>query len=97
MPTYGYECTLCRAQFEVQQRITDEPLTVHDGCGGSLKRLVYPVGIMFKGPGFHVNDYAPKRNGKDSSKNGSSAESCPSCSVSSDSKSACGISGGCSD
>jgi len=27
------------------------------------------VGIVFKGPGFHVNDYPSKRNGKDG-KNG---------------------------
>jgi len=62
MPTYGYECTLCKEQFEVFQRITDAPLTIHDGCGGAVRRLLYPVGIVFKGPGFHVNDYA--RNGK---------------------------------
>ena len=58
MPTYGYECTKCEAQFEVFQRITDDPLTIHEGCGGELRRLVYPVGIVFKGSGFHVNDYA---------------------------------------
>jgi len=29
---------------------------------------MYPVGIVFKGPGFHVNDYASKRNGKDTAK-----------------------------
>lgn len=65
MPTYGYECALCDAEFEVLQRITDQPLAIHDGCGGELRRKLYPVGIVFKGPGFHVNDYAPKRNGKE--------------------------------
>lgn len=74
MPTYGYECTRCGAEFEVFQRITEEPLTEHDGCGGTLKRKMYPVGIVFKGPGFHVNDYAPKRNGKDSAKPEKAAE-----------------------
>ena len=63
MPTYGYECTLCKAEFEVWQRITEEPLKRHEGCGGALRRRVYPAGIVFKGPGFHVNDYGPKRNG----------------------------------
>lgn len=75
MPTYGYECTRCGAQFEIFQRITEEPLKEHDGCGGTLKRLMYPVGIVFKGPGFHVNDYAPKRNGKNGSRGDSSGES----------------------
>lgn len=60
MPTYGYECTKCRAEFEVSQRITDQPLTEHEGCGGQLRRRIFPVGIVFRGPGFHVNDYAPK-------------------------------------
>jgi len=63
VPTYGYECTACREQFEVFQRITEEPLAIHEGCGGELRRLLYPVGIVFKGPGFHVNDYGSK-NGR---------------------------------
>ena len=62
MPTYGYECNACKEQFEVIQRMTAEPLTIHEGCGGELRRLLYPVGIVFKGPGFHVNDYG--KNGK---------------------------------
>jgi putative FmdB family regulatory protein len=61
LPTYGYECTLCKEQFEVFQRITDAPLAKHEGCGGELRRRLYPVGIVFKGPGFHVNDYANTR------------------------------------
>jgi putative FmdB family regulatory protein len=68
VPTYGYECTKCEEQFEVLQRITDAPLTIHEGCGGELRRLVYPVGIVFKGSGFHVNDYA--KNGAKSAVNG---------------------------
>src|SRR5438105_7905900 len=69
MPTYGYECAACKEQFEVFQRITEEPLKTHDGCGGKLRKLLYPVGIVFKGPGFHVNDYAKKSsNGSESSK-----------------------------
>jgi putative FmdB family regulatory protein len=63
VPTYGYQCTLCNEEFEVMQRITEDPLRVHDGCGGSLRRLLYPVGVVFKGPGFYVNDYARGGNG----------------------------------
>jgi putative FmdB family regulatory protein len=58
MPTYGYECKDCKEQFETFQSITADPLKIHDGCGGELRRLIYPVGIAFKGPGFYVNDYA---------------------------------------
>ena len=73
MPTYGYECTACKEQFEVFQKITDDPLAIHEDCGGELRRLLYPVGIVFKGPGFHVNDYG--RNGKKSSTESSTVKS----------------------
>jgi putative FmdB family regulatory protein len=69
LPTYGYECTRCKERFEVIQKITDAPLQEHDGCGGEVRRLLYPVGIVFKGPGFHVNDYSRSgRNGSESKK-----------------------------
>ena len=69
MPTYGYECLECKEKFEVIQKITDSPLTEHDGCGGALRKLLYPVGIVFKGSGFYVNDYARagQKNGDKSS------------------------------
>lgn len=57
MPTYGYQCTRCKDTFEIIQRITDEPLTECEKCKGELKKLLYPVGIVFKGSGFHINDY----------------------------------------
>jgi putative FmdB family regulatory protein len=68
VPTYGYECTKCHEEFEVFQRITEDPLTIHDGCGGELRKLMYPVGIVFKGAGFYVNDYA--KNGAKAAVNG---------------------------
>lgn len=70
MPTYGYECTVCQERFEVFQRITEAPLTVHEGCGGAVRRLLYPVGIVFKGPGFYINDYARAGKNGASGKNG---------------------------
>ena len=63
MPTYGYECTACTDKFETQQSIKDNPLTICEKCGGSLKKLIYPIGIAFKGSGFYVNDYAGKPAG----------------------------------
>lgn len=59
MPTYLYECQKCDKTFEVEQRITESPLTDCDcGAAGSLKRLIQPTAIVFKGAGFHINDYA---------------------------------------
>jgi putative FmdB family regulatory protein len=59
MPTYVYECSKCNDVFEVDQRITENPLDeCHCGSKGTVKRLIQPVGVMFKGDGFHINDYA---------------------------------------
>jgi len=59
MPTYVYECSSCNDRFEVEQRITENPLdTCQCGSTGTVKRLIQPVGIMFKGSGFHINDYS---------------------------------------
>lgn len=61
MPTYVYECRTCGKVVEVEQRITEDPLTDCD-CGeqGSLKRVIQPTSVMFKGGGFHINDYSAK-------------------------------------
>jgi putative FmdB family regulatory protein len=61
MPTYVYECSTCAKTFEVEQRITEDPLKdCQCGSAGSLKRLIQPIAVMFKGSGFHINDYAAK-------------------------------------
>lgn len=61
MPTYVYECSTCAKTFEVDQRITEDPLRdCHCGSKGSVKRLIQPVAVAFKGTGFHINDYTPK-------------------------------------
>jgi putative FmdB family regulatory protein len=62
MPTYVYECRTCHKTFETEQRITADPLTDCDcGAKGSLRRLIQPTAVMFKGGGFHINDYAPAK------------------------------------
>ena len=58
MPTYGYQCKTCHHSFEVFQKITDPTITACEKCGAAVKKKLYPVGIHFKGSGFHVNDYA---------------------------------------
>ena len=60
MPLYDYKCTQCSQIFEVQQKISEEPLKYCPNCKGLLKRLISPAGIIFKGSGFHVTDYARK-------------------------------------
>ncbi|HEX7995132.1 MAG TPA: FmdB family zinc ribbon protein [Streptosporangiaceae bacterium] len=56
MPTYQYACTECGDQSEVVQRFSDDPLTVCGACGGRLRKVFSPVGIVFKGSGFYRTD-----------------------------------------
>ena len=56
MPTYGYKCNQCQFQFQVMQKMSDDPVKLCPECQGEVKRLLYPVGIVFKGTGWYVND-----------------------------------------
>jgi putative FmdB family regulatory protein len=89
VPTYQYACTECGDRSEVVQRFSDDPLTVCSSCGGKLRKIFSPVGIVFKGSGFYRTD---SRNGastvpaaKESSANGSNGSSSESSSGSSES------------
>jgi putative FmdB family regulatory protein len=73
VPTYQYVCTECGGQLEAVQKFTDEPLTTHEACGGRLRKVFSPVGIVFKGSGFYRTD---SRNGS-SSPSASSSSSTP--------------------
>jgi putative FmdB family regulatory protein len=56
MPIYEYECTNCGLHFERQQRVSDDPIQVCPNCAGRVRRVISPVGIIFKGSGFYVTD-----------------------------------------
>ena len=56
MPTYVYECAKCGDEFEQWQSFSDDPLKKHPGCGGKVSKVLQPVGIVFKGSGFHKTD-----------------------------------------
>jgi len=56
MPTYQYACTNCGQQLEVVQKFSDEPLTECPTCGGRLRKVFSPVGVVFKGSGFYKTD-----------------------------------------
>jgi len=59
MPTYEYKCEACEHAFEEFQEITAERLRKCPECGKlKLNRLISGGGgFLFKGPGFHCNDY----------------------------------------
>mgnify|MGYP003444556823 CR=1 FL=1 len=87
MPTYEYECTACGQHMEVFQRFTEDPLTTCGVCGGVLRKVFHPAGIVFKGSGFYATDSrAPAKTGSGSKKDsdgGSSSSSSDSSSGSS--------------
>jgi len=66
MPTYTYRCQACEHQFDQFQRMSDAPLTECPVCGGTVKRVIHPVGVVFKGSGWYITDSrkpAPSENG----------------------------------
>jgi len=56
VPTYQYTCTDCGEPVEAVQKFTDDPLSVCAACGGRLRKVFSPVGIVFKGSGFYRTD-----------------------------------------
>ena len=61
MPIYEYACGSCGHHFEAKQRFSDEPIAKCPECGQTVRRVLHPAGIIFKGSGFYIND---SRNGK---------------------------------
>lgn len=64
MPTYDYQCRSCGSVTEVIHSMLEEGPSVCERCGGELRRVLYPTGIIFKGSGFYRTD---SREGRTSS------------------------------
>jgi putative FmdB family regulatory protein len=94
VPTYQYTCTDCGEPVEAVQKFTDAPLTVCAACGGRLRKVFSPVGIVFKGSGFYRTD---SRNGSSASAPAKEKEKAPSDSSSSSSDSSSASSNGSAD
>ena len=71
MPIYEYSCNDCGHQFEVSQRMSDDPLTECEVCGGQVSKMLFAPAIHFKGTGFHNTDYGSKRRGAGDESGGS--------------------------
>lgn len=72
MPTYTYACSDCDERVEVVQSFTSDPLTECPRCGGRLRKVFHPVGVVFKGSGFYVTD---SRSSSSTTTSGSSSSS----------------------
>lgn len=72
MPKYQYRCADCQADLEVQQKFTDDALTVCPECDGTLRKVYNAVGVVFKGSGFYKTD--SRSNGKGSKQSDAAAK-----------------------
>lgn len=63
MPIYEYECSACDKVFEVQQRISDDPLDTCPDCQGAVKKLVSVSSFQLKGGGWYADGYSGASNG----------------------------------
>lgn len=76
MPVYEYECNECEKVFEVQQRISDDPLKTCPECQGQVRKLVSMTSFQLKGGGWYADGYtsasaangAKNGNGEDTAK-----------------------------
>ena len=56
VPTYDYQCRSCGSVTEVIHSMLEDGPSVCERCGGELRRVLYPTGIIFKGSGFYRTD-----------------------------------------
>ncbi len=83
MPTYDYRCDQCDRTFEVRQRISAEPLTTCERCGGPIRRLLAPAPFILKGGGWYVTDYPSegRKKGLEAEKKSTDATPAPAASA----------------
>jgi putative FmdB family regulatory protein len=80
VPTYDYQCRECNVVTEVIHSMLEDGPAVCERCGGALRRVLFPAGIIFKGPGFYRTDSraASSNGGSGSSSTSSDTASTPS-------------------
>jgi putative FmdB family regulatory protein len=77
VPIYEYACTACGERTEARQGFDDPPLEECPRCGGRLRKLYSPVGIVFKGSGFYSTDAKQASAGPAEKKESKPAETKP--------------------
>lgn len=61
MPIYEYQCADCHHQFDVLQKIHDEPIKQCPQCSKEQAvRLVSAAGFQLKGTGWYATDFKDK-------------------------------------
>ncbi len=76
MPTYEYECNNGH-HFEVEQRISDDPLERCQHCRAKVRRLISATSFILKGGGWYSDGYSGGSNGGKGEKSGTNSSSTP--------------------
>jgi len=69
MPIYEYRCERGH-QFEVMQKMTDDPVQSCTRCEAPVQRVFHPVAVHFKGKGFYNTDYGTRRRNRELERSG---------------------------
>lgn len=64
MPLYEYACRCCAHHFDVRHGADEKPALSCPECAGDVRKVFHAAGIIFKGSGWHINDYDPSRKAK---------------------------------
>jgi putative FmdB family regulatory protein len=75
VPTYDYQCRACGTVTEVIHSMVEDGPTTCERCGGQLRRVLFPTGIIFKGSGFYRNDSRKVASGSGGGASGEAAGS----------------------
>jgi putative FmdB family regulatory protein len=84
MPAYDFRCVSCSRVCEVTRGARDDSPVRCPACGGETKQVFHPVGVHFKGSGFHNTDNrkaepAPATEGEAASCPAADAGTCEGC------------------
>jgi putative FmdB family regulatory protein len=77
VPTYDYRCRSCGTTYEVIHSMLEDGPTTCERCGGELRRILYPTGIIFKGSGFYKTDARTSSASRGSASGASPADGKP--------------------
>jgi putative FmdB family regulatory protein len=76
MPTYEYACDACHKSFELEQRITEDPVKKCANCGEmQARRMISGGTFLLKGSGWYADGYSGKSNAKSDGDGAAKSES----------------------
>jgi len=62
MPIYEYLCDKCEREFEVEQRITEDPIRSCPHCRSrKVRRLISQTSFVLKGSGWYADLYSSSK------------------------------------